>query len=126
MVPPKILVVDDEPAIQNLIRRFFRIKKNYQVQTAHDSKTALILFKQFNPDLVILNVNLPDALGYNLCQEMQSCTDVFVLFLTSQENAANQDRGFKQDSLDYLTKPFNLQELENRVEAILRLKRELS
>jgi DNA-binding response OmpR family regulator len=119
MVSPKILVVDDSPAIQNLIRRFFRIKKNYQVQLAHDGKTALELFEQFNPDLVILKENLPDAQSYNLCQEMQCRTDVVVLLLTSQE-ATDQDRGFKQLSVDYLTTPFKLQELEKRVEALLR------
>ncbi len=116
----KILVVDQDQAIQNLIRRFFRIKKNYQVQCAQDGRTARVLFEQFNPDLVILDVNLPDALGYNLCQEMQSRTDVFVLFLTSRENAAYQDSGIKPGSDDYLTKPFTLRELENQVEAILR------
>lgn len=96
------------------------------MQLAHDRKTALELFEQFCPDLVILEVNLPEALGYNLYQEMQSRADVFVLFLTTQGNAADQDRGFKQDSFDYLTKPFNLQELGNLVEVILRRKREVT
>jgi two-component system OmpR family response regulator len=122
MASAKILVVDDDPAIRNLILRFLG-RKNYQMQSAHDGKTALALFEQFNPDLVILDVNLPDALGYNLCQEMQSRTDVFVLFLTSRADAADKDKGFKQGADDYLTKPFDLQELENRVGAILKRKR---
>jgi DNA-binding response OmpR family regulator len=93
------------------------------MQSAHDGKTALALFEQFNPDLVILDVNLPDALGYNLCQEMQSRTDVFVLMLTSRADAADKDKGFKQGADDYITKPFDLQELENRVAAILKRQR---
>lgn len=125
MAPAKILVVDDDPAIRNLILRFLG-KKNYQMESAHDGKTALMLFKQFNPDLVILDVNLPDALGYNLCQEMQSSTDVFVLFLTSRGDAADKDKGFKQGGDDYLTKPFDLQDLENRVGAILKRRREVT
>ena len=71
MAPAKILVVDDDPAVRNLIQRFL-IKQNYQVEAAEDGKTALTLFEQFNPDLVILDVNLPDVTGFNLCQEMQS------------------------------------------------------
>jgi DNA-binding response OmpR family regulator len=125
MASAKILVVDDDPAIRNLILRFLS-QKNYQMQSAHDGKTALALFGQFNPDLVILDVNLPDALGYTLCQEMQSRTDVFVLFLTSRADAADKDKGFKLGGDDYLTKPFDLQELENRVGAILKRKREVT
>jgi DNA-binding response OmpR family regulator len=122
MASAKILVVDDDPAIRNLILRFLT-QKNYQMQSAHDGKTALALFEQFNPDLVILDVNLPDALGYNLCQEMQRRTDVFVLLLTSRADAADKDKGFKQGADDYITKPFDLQELENRVGAILKRQR---
>jgi len=121
----KILVVDDDPAIRNLILRFLS-QKNYQMQSAHDGKSALALFEQFNPDLVILDVNLPDALGYNLCKQMQERTDVFVLMLTSRADAADKDKGFKQGADDYITKPFDLQELENRVGAILKRKREVT
>ncbi|HBE57241.1 MAG TPA: DNA-binding response regulator [Cyanobacteria bacterium UBA11149] len=124
MASAKILVVDDDPAIRNLIIRFLS-QKNYNMESAHDGKTALALFDQFNPDLVVLDVNLPDALGYNLCQEMQRRTDVFVLMLTSRGDAADKDIGFKRGADDYLTKPFDLQELENRVGAILRRRREV-
>jgi DNA-binding response OmpR family regulator len=122
MASAKILVVDDDPAIRNLILRFLS-QKNYQMQSAHDGKTALALFEQFNPDLVILDVNLPDAIGYNLCQEMQSRTDVFVLMLTSRSDAADKNTGFQRGADDYITKPFDLQELENRVAAILKRQR---
>ncbi len=125
MASAKILVVDDDPAIRNLILRFLS-QKNYQMQSAHDGKTALAVFEQFNPDLVILDVNLPDAIGYNLCQEMQSRTDVFVLMLTSRADAADKDKGFKQGADDYITKPFDLQDLENRVGAILKRRREVT
>ncbi len=122
MASAKILVVDDDPAIRNLIHRFLS-QKNYQIESAGDGKAALAIFEQFNPDLVILDVNLPDAIGYNLCEEMQSRTDVFVLMLTSRSDAADKDKGFKKGADDYITKPFDLQELENRVGAILKRKR---
>jgi DNA-binding response OmpR family regulator len=122
MAPAKILVVDDDPAVRNLIQRFL-IKQNYQVEAAEDGKTALTLFEQFNPDLVILDVNLPDVTGFNLCQEMQSRNGVFVLMLTSRADEADKIRGFAKGADDYLTKPFGLGELEVRVGAILRRQR---
>ena len=122
MALAKILIVDDDPVIRNLIQRFLS-KQKYQVEAAEDGKTALAIFEQFNPDLVILDVNLPDATGYNLCEEMQKRTKVFVLMLTSRADEADKIRGFAQGADDYLTKPFGLGELEVRVGAILKRQR---
>ena len=122
MALAKILVVDDDSSIRNLIYRFLS-KQNYQVESAEDGKTALTMFEHFNPDLVILDVNLPDAIGYNLCQEMQNRTKVFVLMLTSRADEEDKIRGFSQGADDYLTKPFSLVELEVRVGAILKRQR---
>ncbi|MDB9535903.1 response regulator transcription factor [Dolichospermum planctonicum CS-1226] len=119
MAAAKILVVDDDSAVRNLIQRFL-LQQNYQVESAEDGKMALAIFEQFNPDLVILDVNLPDAIGFNLCQEMQNRSRVFVLMLTSRTDEADKIRGFSKGADDYLTKPFGLGELEVRVAAILR------
>ena len=73
MVEAKILVVDDDPAIRNLVYRFLA-KQDYDMESAADGQKALALFEQFTPDLVILDVNLPDTNGYDLCKEMQSRT----------------------------------------------------
>lgn len=120
--PTKILVVDDNPAIRNLVQRFLS-QKQYQVESASDGQSALDVFERFNPTLVILDVNLPDALGYNLCEEMQKRTDVFVLMLTSRTNPEDKAIGFRKGADDYLTKPFDLQELEFRVGALLKRQR---
>lgn len=122
MAIAKILVVDDDASIRNLIQRFLS-KLNYQVESAEDGRSALVVFEQFNPDLVILDVNLPDVIGYNLCQEMQNRTKVFVLMLTSRADEADKIRGFSQGADDYLTKPFSLGELEVRLGAILKRQR---
>jgi two-component system, OmpR family, response regulator len=122
MAPNKILVVDDDQAIRNLIQRFLA-KQEYKVESADDGKSALAMFEQFNPDLVILDVNLPDANGYSLCQEMQGRTGVFVLMLTSRTDEADKIRGFSQGADDYITKPFSLSELGARVGAILKRQR---
>ncbi len=121
-ITAKILVVDDDPAIRNLIHRFLS-QKNYQIESAATGKTALAIFEQFHPDLVILDVNLPDTLGFQLCQQMQESTGVFVLMLTSRSDAADKIQGFSQGADDYLTKPFDLQELEYRIGAILKRQR---
>lgn len=120
--PAKILVVDDDPAVRNLIHRFLT-KQSYQMESAEDGKTAMEVFEQFNPDLVILDVNLPDANGYNLCQEMQNRTGVFVLLLTSRTDEADKITGFSKGADDYITKPFSLSELGVRVGAILKRQR---
>jgi len=122
MPSPKILVVDDDPAIRNLLHRYLS-QQGYKVESAADGKTALALFDDINPDLVILDVNLPDTTGYNLCQEMQSQRDVFVLMLTSRSDEADKIRGFAQGADDYITKPFSLVEIGARVGAILKRQR---
>ncbi|OUC12374.1 MAG: DNA-binding response regulator [Alkalinema sp. CACIAM 70d] len=122
MAQAKILVVDDESAVRNLIHRFLS-KQDFQVESAEDGKSALAMFESFNPDLVILDVNLPDANGYSLCQEMQSRTGVFVLMLTSRTDEADKIRAFSQGADDYITKPFSLGELGARVGAILKRQR---
>lgn len=117
--PAKLLVVDDDPAIRKLIHRYLS-RQQYVLESAVDGRTALSLFDSFKPDLVILDVNLPDSTGYELCREMQSRTGVYVLMLTSRSDEADKVRGFSQGADDYLTKPFSLVELGVRVGAILK------
>ncbi|MBP0001301.1 MAG: response regulator transcription factor [Cyanobacteria bacterium SID2] len=123
MAPAKILVVDDDISVRNLIHRFLSNQDDYVVESAEDGKTALTLFEQMNPDLVILDVNLPDTTGYQLCREMQSRTGVFIMMLTSRTDEEDVVRGFKQGADDYLTKPFSLAELGARVAAVLKRQR---
>ncbi|AFZ24207.1 response regulator with CheY-like receiver domain and winged-helix DNA-binding domain [Cylindrospermum stagnale PCC 7417] len=117
-INPKILIVDDDFSVRNLIYRF--LGRKYQIESAADGKTALALFDQFNPALVILDWNLPDANGYNLCQEMQSRTNVLVMILTSRNDEADKIRILAAGADDFMTKPFSLAEVEVRVEALLR------
>jgi DNA-binding response OmpR family regulator len=78
------------------------------------------LFAQFNPELVILDWNLPDANGYELCQEMQSRTNVLVMILTSRTEETDKIRIIAAGADDFMTKPFSLAEVEVRVQALLR------
>jgi DNA-binding response OmpR family regulator len=114
----KILLVDDDFSVRNLIYRY--LSRKYQIESAADGKTALALFDQFNPALVILDWNLPDANGYQLCQEMQRRTNVLVMILSSRNDEADKIRILSVGADDFMTKPFSLAEVEVRVEALLR------
>ncbi|BCL34757.1 response regulator transcription factor [Nostoc sp. MS1] len=115
---PKILVVDDDFGVRNLIYRF--LSRKYQIESAADGRTALSLFEQFNPALVILDWNLPDTSGYNLCQEMQSRNNVLVMILTGRTEEADKIKILAAGADDFITKPFSLAEIEVRVQALLR------
>lgn len=119
MVSHKILIVDDDQAIRILVHRFLTQQK-YQVESAEDGKTALVLFKNFEPDLVILDINLPDTTGFQLCQEMQNYNDVFVLMLSSLSGEAAKVEAFTLGADAYLTKPFSLVEMNALIRAMLK------
>jgi DNA-binding response OmpR family regulator len=114
----KILIVDDDSSVRNLIYRF--LSRKYQIESATDGKTGMLLFEQFNPALVILDWNLPDTNGYQLCQEMQRRTNVLVMILTSRNDESDKIRALAAGADDFMTKPFSLAEVEVRVEALLR------
>lgn len=123
-VAKKILVVEDDPGIRNLIQRFLNSKQLYQVESVGDGRSAIASFKAFDPDLVILDLNLPDANGYQLCLDMQAATNVCVLMLTSSTDQAAKLKLLAEGADDYMTKPFDLEELAVRVEVVLRRMRE--
>ncbi|MEG4989174.1 response regulator transcription factor [Microcoleus sp. BR0-C5] len=115
---PKILVVDDDPSIRTLVHRF--LNQKYQVDSAEDGETALELFEEFKPMLVVLDWNLPDTTGYHLCQEMQRRTNVFVVMLSSRTDEADRLKVLSAGADDYICKPFGLAELAIRIEVVLR------
>lgn len=116
-LPPKILIIDDDRAICQLISRFFSYN-NYQIQTAADAKNGRQIFQQFNPDLVILDVNLPDESGFLLCREIRQ-TGTLVLMLTCMTDTHYILEGFDKGADDYLTKPFDLEVLKAKISALL-------
>ncbi|MEN9201846.1 MAG: response regulator transcription factor [Thermostichus sp. DG_1_6_bins_120] len=118
----RILVVDDDPSIRTLLQRYLQ-RQGYSVEVAATGSESLQRLRSFQPTLVILDLNLPDVSGYNLCQQMQKETGVYVLMLTSRVSDADKLQGFQLGADDYLTKPFNLPELQARVQAILRRQR---
>jgi len=114
----KILVVDDDPAIRHLVSRFLSFNQ-YKVEVAEDAKTARVLFERFQPDLVILDVNLPDDSGFNLCREMRK-PQTMILMLTCLSGTDYVLEGFEQGADEYLTKPFNLEILKAKIGALFK------
>lgn len=116
---PKILVIDDDVAIRNLIHRFLSLQ-SYRLESVADGESALSTFEKFQPDLVVLDLNLPDISGFDLCQILRNKADVLVVMLTCLNNTQHILKGFEQGADDYLTKPFDLHILLARIKAILR------
>jgi two-component system OmpR family response regulator len=118
--PARILVVDDEPAITELLSTALRYM-GYDVTTAASGFAALDAAATSAPDLVILDVMLPDIDGFEVCRRLRDQRDfVPVIFLSARD--AEQDRvtGFVRGGDDYVTKPFSLEELTLRIRALLR------
>ena len=114
----KVLIVDDDLALQHLIDRFFSYN-NYVTEIAPNCAIAREKFQSFQPDLVFLDINLPDDTGLTLCEEM-SKTNVRIIMLSSMTDNSYILDAFSRGADDYITKPFDLQILKARVEALFR------
>ena len=116
---PKILVVDDEPHIIELARLYLE-REGYEVEEAANGGDALSKQSAGNPDLIVLDLMLPDIDGYEVCRQVRTKSDVPILMLTARKEDIDKIVGLELGADDYLTKPFNPRELVARVRAILR------
>jgi len=115
-----VLVVDDEPAITDLLSTALRYM-GYQVTTAATGTAALEAAATANPDLVVLDVMLPDLDGFEVCRRLREQRDfVPVIFLSARDSEDDRVTGFVRGGDDYVTKPFSLEELTLRIGALLR------
>ncbi|HHW22058.1 MAG TPA: response regulator transcription factor [Clostridiaceae bacterium] len=115
----KILVVDDELSILDLLEMILK-REQFQVATASDRKSAMALFDSFHPDLVLLDLMLPDTNGHDLCREMTSKRRVPIIMLTAKNDIIDKVLGLELGADDYITKPFDARELVARIKAVLR------
>lgn len=117
---PRILVVDDEESLRELVGSALRFA-GYRVATAPGGMEALHEIRSAPPDLVVLDVNLPDVDGFEVCRRMRrDGIQVPVVFLTARDDFSDLRTGFSHGGDDYLTKPFSLEELALRIDAVLR------
>lgn len=114
----KILIVDDEKGVVDMLKSYFEMQ-SFQVYTALNGKDAL---KQavHNPDLVLLDINMPDMDGLTVCEKIRSYISCPILFLTARIETADKIKGFQVGADDYIVKPFDIDELGARVAAHLR------
>jgi DNA-binding response OmpR family regulator len=117
----KILVVDDAPEVVDSVRLGFAVQwREVDLLSAGTGKEALDLVEHESPDLVLLDVGLPDIDGFKVLEEMRLFSDVPVVMLTARDDTIDKVRGLELGADDYVTKPFNHLELLARVKAVLR------
>ncbi len=115
----KILVVDDEALLVKGIR-FNLQNEGYQVITGSDGLEAIAQVRQETPDLVVLDVMMPNMDGLTACSKIREFSDVPIILLTAKVEDMDKLMGFDHGADDYLTKPFNILELKARIRALLR------
>jgi len=115
----RILIIDDEQNLLDVVEDYLK-KNDYEVYTADSGSKALKMFRELEPDLLILDLNLPDISGEDLCWMIRQESDVPILMLTAKTSEDDKVHGLSLGADDYLTKPFSPRELVGRVQAILR------
>ncbi|MEA3408573.1 MAG: response regulator transcription factor [Chloroflexota bacterium] len=124
---PLILVVDDNEDVAETIERTLE-HTGFNAVVAHRGADALEVARQRHPDLVVLDIMMPGMSGIDVCRHLRSnreLRDVPILFLTAKAEIGDKIEGFEAGGDDYLTKPFNLIELELRVKALLRRREQM-
>ncbi|SHO42893.1 response regulator transcription factor [Anaerocolumna xylanovorans] len=115
----KILVIDDEIAIRDLIELVLK-RENYQVKTAENGAIGLMEIDAFHPDLVLLDLMLPDYSGYDLCREIVKKSTIPIIMLSAKNETIDKVLGLELGAEDYMTKPFDNRELIARIKVVLR------
>ncbi|WP_117282946.1 response regulator YycF [Streptococcus intermedius] len=115
----KILVVDDEKPISDIIK-FNMVKEGYEVVTAFDGRESLELFEAERPDILILDLMLPEIDGLEVARTIRKTSNVPIIVLSAKDSEFDKVIGLEIGADDYMTKPFSNRELQARVKAILR------
>jgi DNA-binding response OmpR family regulator len=119
MQRPRILVVDDEAPIRELVRGYLE-REGFEVETATDGLAAVDAVRASAPDVVVLDVMLPGLDGIEVCRQIRTFSDAYVLMLTARGEEIDRIVGLTVGADDYLGKPFSPRELVARVRALLR------
>ena len=117
-----ILIIDDDPDLCTLVRITLS-KAGYQVEAAYNGRSGLEKAIQIQPDLILLDIMMPDGSGWDVCQQLREVGDAPVIFLSAKGSEGDVVRGLKLGADDYISKPFRSRELVARIEAVLRRSR---
>ncbi|HEY9663656.1 MAG TPA: response regulator [Allocoleopsis sp.] len=116
---PHVLIVDDEAPLRDSLSYTLR-KEGYEVTTAADGATAIKQFHKQVPDLILLDLMLPEVDGMEVCWRIRAFSDIPIVMLTAKDQETDKIRGLDAGADDYVTKPFNTGELLSRIRAALR------
>ncbi len=119
----RILVADDEYIIRQLVIAGFQ-QENYKVIQASDGEEALQVFEETLPDLMILDINMPKLNGFEVCRRIRERSDVPIMMLSARDAEEDREEGRRVGANDYLAKPFSIEDLVARSQALLRGARE--
>ncbi len=119
MQKEKILVVDDDKNICDLLRMYLE-KEGYAVALAHNGVDAVNAFSVENPDLVLLDIMLPQLDGWQVCREIRKLSEKPIIMLTAKDETFDKVLGLELGADDYVTKPFDTKEIVARIKAVLR------
>ncbi len=114
-----ILVVDDEKKIVDIIKAYLE-REGYRVTTSYDGRSALQAARSTRPDLIILDLMLPEISGWDICKELRKNSGIPIIMLTARDDTAEKIIGLELGADDYITKPFDPKEVVSRVRAVLR------
>ena len=118
-MPRKILIVEDETNIADLINLYLK-KEGYETMVANDGGKALELYRLFRPDLVLLDIMLPVLDGWSVCAKIRETDATPIIMLTAKGETIDKVSGLEMGADDYIVKPFEMKELLARVHAVLR------
>lgn len=119
MTDTKILIVDDDPNISDLLKMYFE-NEGYDVKLAADGSEGLNYFKMYEPDLVLLDIMLPKKDGWQVCREIREISSKPVIMVTAKGEVFDKVLGLELGADDFVTKPFDMKELSARVKVVLR------
>ncbi|ABR47867.1 two component transcriptional regulator, winged helix family [Alkaliphilus metalliredigens QYMF] len=116
----KILIIDDEEDILKLLSTVLKREGLDDIYTAGDANSGYALFEKEDPDIILLDIMLPDGDGYEICKRIRAISNVPILFISAKTEEIDRVLGFALGGDDYITKPFSPKEVAYRVKASLR------
>ncbi|MEO9650419.1 MAG: response regulator transcription factor [Roseobacter sp.] len=115
----KILLVDDDPRLRELVRIALE-RAHFEVISASDGRMAVVCASRDAPDLIVLDIGLPELDGFDVCRKIRTTSDVPIIFLSARDDELDKILGLELGADDYVSKPFSPRELVARVRAVLK------
>ena len=115
----KILIIEDEIDLIKVLKDTFE-KENFQVFCAEDGEEGIEKFYEKNPDLILLDINMPKKNGWEVCKEVREQSNIPIVMMTARDSEIDELKGLNIGADDYITKPFNTEEFLARVDSLIR------